>query len=175
MKRVSTVVSGLAALAFGLAVSAQSAKADFVYDLTLTSTSGPTSGTGVLSLTSAVPSSGLDSLGPGPVAGVDLFTVTIDGHLFNLTNTFTNVSFLNGALFNLGFAAFASPLQVTASGTTYTFADISNQSVDSLGSITAIAAPVPEASTWAMLLLGFAGLGFMAYRRKNSETSAHLA
>jgi hypothetical protein len=25
---------------------------------------------------------------------------------------------------------------------------------------------VPELSTWAMLLLGFAGLGFMAYRRK---------
>ena len=25
---------------------------------------------------------------------------------------------------------------------------------------------VPEPSTWAMLLLGFAGLGFMAYRRK---------
>jgi hypothetical protein len=29
-------------------------------------------------------------------------------------------------------------------------------------------APVPEASTWAMMLLGFLGLGFMAYRRKNS-------
>ena len=27
-------------------------------------------------------------------------------------------------------------------------------------------AAVPEPSTWAMLLLGFAGIGFMAYRRK---------
>jgi hypothetical protein len=26
--------------------------------------------------------------------------------------------------------------------------------------------PVPETSTWAMLLLGFAGIGFMAYRRQ---------
>jgi uncharacterized membrane protein len=26
---------------------------------------------------------------------------------------------------------------------------------------------VPEPSTWAMLLIGFAGVGFMAYRRKN--------
>ena len=26
--------------------------------------------------------------------------------------------------------------------------------------------PVPEPSTWAMMLLGFAGVGFMAYRRK---------
>jgi hypothetical protein len=29
---------------------------------------------------------------------------------------------------------------------------------------------VPEPSTWAMMILGFAGLGFMAYRRKNKMT-----
>jgi len=29
-------------------------------------------------------------------------------------------------------------------------------------------AAVPEPSTWAMMLLGFAGLGFMAYRRRNT-------
>jgi len=29
---------------------------------------------------------------------------------------------------------------------------------------------VPEPSTWAMMILGFVGLGFMAYRRKNSTT-----
>jgi len=34
------------------------------------------------------------------------------------------------------------------------------------GSMTAITA-VPEPSTWAMMILGFAGLGFMAYRRKS--------
>jgi hypothetical protein len=28
---------------------------------------------------------------------------------------------------------------------------------------------VPEPSTWAMMLLGFAGLGFAAYRQKNSR------
>jgi hypothetical protein len=27
--------------------------------------------------------------------------------------------------------------------------------------------PVPEPSTWALMILGFAGVGFMAYRRKN--------
>jgi hypothetical protein len=31
-----------------------------------------------------------------------------------------------------------------------------------------IATAVPEASTWAMLLLGFASVGFMAYRRKTA-------
>ena len=30
-----------------------------------------------------------------------------------------------------------------------------------------IAGGVPEPSTWAMMLLGFAGIGFMAYRRKS--------
>jgi PEP-CTERM motif len=30
-----------------------------------------------------------------------------------------------------------------------------------------VASAVPEPSTWAMLLLGFAGLGFMAYRRQS--------
>jgi len=31
-----------------------------------------------------------------------------------------------------------------------------------------IASPVPEPSTWAMMILGFAGVGFMAYRRKQN-------
>jgi hypothetical protein len=29
------------------------------------------------------------------------------------------------------------------------------------------ASAVPEPSTWAMMILGFAGIGFMAYRRKS--------
>jgi hypothetical protein len=36
----------------------------------------------------------------------------------------------------------------------------------------ALAPAVPEASTWAMMLLGFAGIGFMAYRRRN-QLAAH--
>lgn len=34
---------------------------------------------------------------------------------------------------------------------------------------------VPEASTWAMLILGFVGVGFMAYRRKESATAMRMA
>jgi hypothetical protein len=37
-----------------------------------------------------------------------------------------------------------------------------------------ISSAVPEPSTWAMMLLGFAGLGFMAYRR-NSKPSLMAA
>jgi hypothetical protein len=33
-----------------------------------------------------------------------------------------------------------------------------------------IAPAVPEPSTWAMMILGFCGIGFMAYRRKSAPT-----
>ena len=34
---------------------------------------------------------------------------------------------------------------------------------------------VPEPSTWAMMILGFAGIGFMAYRRRNQSASLRTA
>ncbi len=37
--------------------------------------------------------------------------------------------------------------------------------VDANGDVFTLALGTPEPSTWAMMLLGFAGLGFMAYRR----------
>jgi hypothetical protein len=35
-----------------------------------------------------------------------------------------------------------------------------------------LTAAVPEPSTWAMMILGFAGVGFMAYRRQSKGTLA---
>lgn len=35
-------------------------------------------------------------------------------------------------------------------------------------------AAVPEPSTWAMMILGFAGLGFMAYRRRHIGSGYRL-
>ena len=32
-----------------------------------------------------------------------------------------------------------------------------------------VASAVPEPSTWAMMILGFAGIGFLAYRRKGQQ------
>jgi hypothetical protein len=34
---------------------------------------------------------------------------------------------------------------------------------------------VPEPSTWAMMILGFAGVGFMAYRRRNQTPAVTVA
>ena len=34
---------------------------------------------------------------------------------------------------------------------------------------------IPEPSTWAMMILGFAGVGFMAYRRSRKDQGLALA
>jgi hypothetical protein len=40
----------------------------------------------------------------------------------------------------------------------------------STGDLNLQVSPVPEPSTWAMMILGFVGVGFMAYRRRNTAT-----
>ena len=40
------------------------------------------------------------------------------------------------------------------------------------GALAQASAPIPEPSTWAMMLLGFAGLGYAALRRKKGPVSA---
>jgi hypothetical protein len=50
------------------------------------------------------------------------------------------------------------------------FGACSNGTLDTATTASALiiaTAAVPEPSTWAMMILGFAGLGFMAYRRKS--------
>ncbi len=69
------------------------------------------------------------------------------------------------------FEASSNPLY-TGSESTPTFLtgtyQLTNYFGDSEGSLT-ISAAVPEASTWAMMMLGFAGVGFLAYRRKSKQ------
>jgi hypothetical protein len=40
--------------------------------------------------------------------------------------------------------------------------------------IASISSFVPEPSTWAMMILGFAGIGFMAYRQKSKAAAMKL-
>jgi hypothetical protein len=72
----------------------------------------------------------------------------------------------------------SAPTAFTFNGGTFSVLvdDVSisvNGTVDVTGHITAVEA-VPETSTWAMLILGFAGVGFLAYRR-NAAPSFRLA
>ena len=65
------------------------------------------------------------------------------------------INFNTGTGAQAEFYDFASPA----------FTEVGVASQDGINDGTLITA-VPEASTWAMMILGFCGLGFMAYRRK---------
>jgi hypothetical protein len=53
----------------------------------------------------------------------------------------------------------------------YSVAGGESYGADRLGAVT-LSGAVPEPSTWAMMLLGFAGVGFLAYRRAKKATAA---
>lgn len=72
--------------------------------------------------------------------------------------------------------ASSSPYQLYTSNTVYipvawqlSFADLPNDGNQNIGNIldNVSVSAVPEPATWAMIILGFASVGFMAYRRKN--------
>ena len=48
--------------------------------------------------------------------------------------------------------------------------DVRQVRIDGIESIAA----VPEPSTWAMMILGFAGVGFISYRRKSRRALKHV-
>lgn len=121
------------------------------------------------------------SVNPGSLVGTySLLTITGPGGVlaFNPQLIPDNTP-LGGPLYqnseNLGFAFLGGPLNFNpnASGI-YTF-DLKLFSSDDrqLANVSIQVNAVPEPSTWAMLILGFAGIGFMTYRRKmRSEAPA---
>ena len=64
-------------------------------------------------------------------------------------------------------AAEAALLNALNDGTAYINIHTSQFPGGEIRGFFALTATVPEPSTWAMMMLGFAGLGFMAYRRKS--------
>ncbi|SHM84978.1 PEP-CTERM protein-sorting domain-containing protein [Bradyrhizobium lablabi] len=74
----------------------------------------------------------------------------------------------NGALYNLYTQNFNNP-SFDSLLTTDQFGGGAGTAHLGTGTITAA---VPEPSTWAMIILGFAGIGFMAYRRKSNPALA---
>jgi hypothetical protein len=185
---------GLAGLVGAALVSfAAAASADVVYSfdgssmipaftagITLDVQSGQAiSGTGsinfsgsIFDLTLITPSTVGNETSPGPVGfrdnhGTDLggadTIVPIDGAccglLFAITN---NPVWGQDALFNV-WSNGANSFGFLFSGTLPTVFDVYLNQGAGTGTVSA----VPEPSTWAMMLLGFAGVGFMAYRRKS--------
>ena len=93
----------------------------------------------------------------GDFSEVETFTVGANSHS-DMMYIAEGGTFTAGASNTLSFASaddFGSPFGAVVGGVTVT--------------------AVPEASTWAMMLLGFAGLGFAGYRRTRAMTGATLA
>jgi PEP-CTERM motif len=88
----------------------------------------------------------------------------------SFTTTFTQqVPYFVTGLYSPTYTFTGTAAEVANAG--YTVPD--NESISVSGSfnqlaVNSAASAVPEPSTWAMMILGFAGIGFMAYRRKNS-------
>jgi hypothetical protein len=137
--------------------------------------------------------------GPGNLAASDFqsLSVTIDGFSFlfsaigNGNNQVADLGFSNGLLTNIslggsgGTSTNTTPttteilgLGAPAPGNSVNVAGVNGCCVGFSTSYTVSApliAAVPEPSTWAMMILGFCGLGFMAYRRKQSGPKLRLA
>jgi hypothetical protein len=83
-------------------------------------------------------------LGPGPTLDLYVGTVPNPGSLIDLNDSYSTSYVTTGEVLNdLTWLGPATHLE-------------------------ALVATVPEPSTWVMMILGFLGLGFLAYRRKNS-------
>jgi hypothetical protein len=103
-------------------------------------------------------------------ASSSTFAASLTGHvtgnhdgpvLINFDNTAQTFNYTGGA-----FTLTVLDLSVPAGQGSTSFA--------LTGRIEAVAA-VPEPSTWAMMVLGFAGVGFIAYRRRKQSVAALIA
>jgi hypothetical protein len=85
----------------------------------------------------------------------------------------TDIGFQNSE--NLGFAGtgFGSAFNANALDT-YLITLTVNEGNGTTLSISETVNAVPEASTWAMMILGFFGVGFLAYRRRNQTAAFRL-
>jgi hypothetical protein len=87
---------------------------------------------------------------------------------FGVTDPLATAIFTaTGSSSELNTASLASPYSITE---IFTFTTDAGVTGNDTGSSISVVASVPEASTWAMMVLGFFGVGFMAYRRGNKST-----
>jgi hypothetical protein len=113
-----------------------------------------------------------------PGGTVDTLTITLGSMVRAFGLDFTtpnggNANFLLGNGFSTSVAttAFGQPqFEGFVSDSPFDTITLSVPSPNGYFVFDAVTAAVPEPSTWAMMILGFAGVGFMAYRRKSQPT-----
>jgi hypothetical protein len=167
------VIMALAAL---VSVQVGTARAStFTYDLTLSALSGPESGTGTLLV------NGTNGTFSSNAGTLDYLDININGQNYTLANAIGNsaATFVNGALTSLNYLGIAAGTNLSLAATAglfYIYADLSNSSLSSVGTISAVdpgggvgAAPLP--TTILLFAAGLLGLVLVAYRQKLSAAS----
>ena len=146
------------------------------YDLTLSDTLyGPESGSGVLTINGPVTTGVFTSNTGGGIAGL---SISIDGQTYNLQNAVGTVTagFVNGALTNLTYLGVVNgiDLSLASTGLFYFYNDLTNWSLSSAGTISAVDPPTgtPLPPTILLFAAALLGLLLIGYRRKAFGTSA---
>jgi PEP-CTERM motif len=123
-----------------------------------------------INFSSAIAAFGFYGVDIGDFGGqltLDLTDSSSIHHTLTVPNTIGSGGSTSGSILYFGFYD---------TGLTYTSVSFNNNSGGadlfafddfSVGSLEQVSPSVPEPSTWAMMILGFAGIGFMAYRRKS--------
>lgn len=173
-KRMYVAVSAIALMGTASAANA----APVIYNLTLTETSGNMgNGSGILSIEGANFSK----------VGVETFTYynsldkllnlsfTIGSYTFGKTAlALESVQFTNGTLTQVSYDGGAFLVSFDTNRMTYEYSSLFGIFGSSNGTISAtpVAAPVPEPTTWAMMIGGFGAVGgAMRYRRRKTTVS----
>jgi hypothetical protein len=102
-----------------------------------------------------------------------LMSVLLDGVVldsFDFVGPGTSTTLHNTLDFTTNLTAGQHTLQLQATRIFAPGAGVTSQYFDNVS--LDVEAAVPEPSTWAMLILGFVGVGFMAYRRRNGAPLA---
>jgi PEP-CTERM motif len=107
----------------------------------------------------------------GTIFGQTLMSSPIAGVVGSGEGTLGFVNPIGGPGPLPGLGGFADPFQIVLNGLPATQV---NGEIAALEFAPQVAA-VPEPSTWAMMILGFLGVGFMAYRRKQNGSALSVA
>jgi hypothetical protein len=121
------------------------------------------------------------NLSVGTLAASAFMMVPADFNVDGAQSPPSSGNFTNGLSDNLGNGSsheVSGPLDFTITGVTtanfvannlgfFFAADLSTTTTGEVGATATVMTAVPEPSTWAMMILGFVGVGFMAYRRNS--------
>jgi hypothetical protein len=165
LKRICQIIGAVAAFSVS---PANATIFDFSYS-TVAGGALTSSGSGEFDTTPAGPNFLINSA-TGTVDGLAISLIGVNGFAGNDNTIYTPGDYLSFA--GLSFTTGATNYNLYGDNGTFVLGNAicthcsgGNETTVDL-TITQVAA-VPEPSTWAMMVLGFAGLGFMAYRRKS--------